>query len=642
MKVTFQKLTESIIPVVLLLFGLFFVLVFVEYRASEEAERDTVIYVSLQNQAEAVPEEENDTVFEDDYSDDPRIVKAQELIAKGMFDKAEEIYFGILAKEPSTQIYNWLGTLYLKQQSYDKAIVSFSSALRLNSRYFKARYNRALAYSALDEDQQAISDYQAVIQDFDNHAKSHFNLGLLFYRQKEYADAADEFKRTVSLSSGDTKVKALYLLGRTYSKLYPGRKEMATEAFNEAIRLKPDHIASRLALVELAYPDTDEGYQKRLDALEVMLQLEPDNIAIYRAISEIYLALKKPSLALKVLQKALLHEPGNIALQFEVAEQMLRQSKVQEAVVQVQNILSIDPASTKAYFLLGRLYYELNDYEASDNAYAKLLALKPEGSPELWYNLGLLYTKMERYDEAGAAYHKALQLRSNYPESYYNLGLVALKQKNHTDAIRYFNRALKLRPDYYQAYYNLAIIDARQGDEQAAIKSYQKVLQIKPDHVTAKLNLAVRYAKIKAYAKAQAIYEEVLERDDSYFTAWLNLGLVYYQQKQYQHALEALEKAVALEPENEKAYRALAKNYSVLKMHKEANAILQELLAKNPSDVKTRLAYARSYYRARKFNTALREYEKVLKLDPDNAVAKKMIEKIQTKKRKKSVSKQSI
>lgn len=640
MKLPLHKLTESVIPVILLLSGIFFVLLFVEYRASQEAEKAHHIHITAQTSVQSVLENEMNTVVEVDFSDDPRIVQAQGLIAEQKFSEAEKIYFSILAQDSSAQIHNWLGTLYLKQEAYDKAVVSFSNALKLNSRYYRARYNRALAFSALDEDQRAISDYQAVIQDFDSHVKSHFNLGLLFYRQKEYTDAVDEFKRTAALGSGDIKVKALYLLGKSYTRLFPLQTEIAKASFNEAIRLKPNHIESRLALVDLEYPKNEEGYAKKLEALDVMLSLEPENIAIYRAVSKVYLALGKKSLALKSLQEALLYEPNNLELQFDVVELLIRLHKDDEAITALEKILTIEPTSTKAYFLLGRLYYLQGAFDASLSAYNKAQALKPEGSPELWNNLGLLYAKMERYDEAKEVYMKALSLRSAYPQVYYNLGLLAYKQKEFDRAQGYYEEAISLRPDYHQAYHNLALVFTKLGENDKAIAAYIKVLEVKPDSVRDKLSLAVRYSKVKEYNKARAIYEAILDKDSSYFTAWLNLGLVHYQQKEYQHSLEALEKAVELEPESEKAYRALAKSYSALKMHDEAISILQKLLEKNPSDVKTRLAFARSYYRAEKRNTALREYNKVLRLDPENSVAKKMIERIEIKKRKNNVSNQ--
>ena len=639
MKMPMHKINESIIPVILLLSGIFFVLLFVEYRASLDAEKAQYIHITAQTSAQNIPENEMNTVVEIDYSDDPRIVKAQALIAEQKFSEAEKIYFSILAQEPSSQIHNWLGTLYLKREEYDKAIVSFSSALELNSRYYRARYNRALAYSALDEVQKAISDYQAVIQDFDAHAKSHFNLGLLFYREKEYVDAADEFKRTAALSSGDKKVKALYLLGKSYTKLFPLQTEIAKGAFTEAIRLKPDHIASRLALVDLEYPKNEEGYEKKLEALNVMLSLEPENITVLRTIANVYRALDKEDIALKSLQQALLYEPNNLAIQFEAAELLIRLRKEQEAIAVLEKILTIEPTSTRAYFLLGRIYYLQGSFEASLSAYSKVHSLKPDGSPELWNNLGLLYAKMKRYDDAKDVYAKALSLRREYPQVHYNLGLLSLKQKELEKAQGHFEEAIRQRPDYHQAYYNLGLVFARQGENDKAIEAYQKVLTIKPDSVRVKLNLAVRFSKTKKYAQAREIYEKILEKDSSYFTAWLNLGLVYYQQKEYALSQEALEKAIALEPESQKAYRALAKSYSAQKMHDEAINILRKLLNQNPSNVKTRLAYARSYYRAKKKNTALREYKKVLKLDPENIVAKKMIEKIETRKRKKNASK---
>lgn len=627
-----HKLTESILPVILLLSSIVFVLIFVEYRASLDADRAYVIHITSETSQESAPEKESDELVEVDFSDDPRIIKAQDLIEQGLYAKAEDIYFSILANEPSAQIHNWLGTLYLKQKSYEKAVVSFSNALKINSRYHRARYNRALAYSALDQFDKAVGDYKKVIQYFDAHVKSHFNLGLLFYNHEMYMAAAEEFERTTALSSGAIKIKAFYFLGKSYTRISPQEKEKAVAAFNAAIRLDPAHIASRLALIDLEYSNDKRGKEKRLEALNTLLSLEPANVMIYRAIADLYHAMGNDALMLKSLKDALLNDPDNIDLQLEVATILMRTKKSQEAIAILEKILTIEPANTKAYFLLGRLYYLQGAYETALSTYNKVQSLNGESSPELWNNLGLLYSKMKRFGDAEDAYKKALLLRSDYPEAYYNLGLLLFKQDKFDKAIGFFEKAIQIRPDYHQAYYNLALAFSKQGDEVKAIEAYKKVLEISPQHISSKLNLAVRYSKAKEYKQAQKLYEEVLEQDSSYFTAWLNLGLVLYQQKEYGSAQDALEKAISLEPENDKAFRALAQNYGAMGMHDEAIEILERLLEQNPSDIRTRLAYARAYSRAKNSDAALIEYNKVLKLDPGNKIAKKMIERIESKK----------
>ena len=634
-----QKITESVIPVILLLSAIFFILLFVQYRATQDAELAHHIHITAQTSTQEVSRNEMNNVMEVDFSDDPRIQKAEELIKKGMLSEAESIYFRILAKEPSAQIHNWLGMLYLKEQKYDKAVVSFTNALKINRRYYRARYNRAIAYSALDEYDKAVSDYKEVIRVFDSHAKSHFNLGLLYYKNDDFVLAAEEFARTADLSSGDIKVKALYMLGKSYTRVSPPKREEAAAAFTAAIRLKPDHVASRLALIDLEYPEDEEGYKNRLEQLERLAVLEPENIDVYRATADVYLAQKKEARALRTLQEGLLHEPDNIDLQFEVIELLTRLKKESEAIAELEKILTVDPSNTRAYFLLGQLYSLQGLYDASLEAYNKVLAIKKEGSPELWNDLGLLYAKMERFEDARKAYTKALKLKKGYPEVYYNLGLLSMSQGADAKAQTYFEEAIGLRPDYPEAYRNLAQLYTEQKEYDKAVEAYLKVLEYAPDSPQVKLSLAVCYSKLKAYDKARAIYEEILEKDSSYYTAWLNVGLVYYRQKEYDRSREALEKAVALEPDDANAYRALAKTYRALAKHDKAIDILKKLLEQNPSDIETRLDYARSYYRAKMQDKALSEYKKVLSLDPENSAAKKMIEKMETAKTENNVSK---
>jgi len=635
MRVSLHKITESVIPVILLLGAIFVLLFFVQYRASLDADKAKYIHITSTTAMPSLLDDEMDSHAETDFSDDPRVIKAQALITQKMYKDAENIYFSVLAKKPSTQVHNWLGVLYLKQKQYHKAVVSFSHALKLSPRNYRARYNRALAYSSIKEEIKAIKDYKKVIKSFDAHTKSHFNLGLLYYKQKLYDYAILEFEKTASLSSGDKKAKALYLLGKSYMKLTPASIEKAEETFTAVIRLKPDHISSRLALIKIEYPKKTQDYEEHIQALQALAELNPENLTVYRIIADIHHANNNMSQKLVVLEEALRHAPNNIELQIETALLLMQENKTQEAIFRLENVITLDPSNTKVYFLLGRLYYLQENYEAALSSYAKIHELKPKGSAELWNNLGLLYTKMKQYEKAQEMYKKALGLRKTYPEAYYNLGLLFVKMKELKKAQDSFEKAIELRPKYAQAFYSLGSVFAQLKEHEKSAMAYEKSLLIFPNRIRAKFNLALQYSKLNSLDKAQNIYKDILEKDESYFIAWLNLGRINYQLKAYKDSIQALNKAISLEPEHKRAHRALAKSYRALKMFDEALLILEKLLEKDPSSIKTRLIYARSYYRYKKYKLALAEYEKILKLEPKNKVAKKMTKRIKRKLRSK-------
>ncbi len=635
MRLPIHKITQSIIPVILLLSALFVLLFFVQYRASLDADKAKYIHITSQTAMPQSAENEMDDGVELDFSDDARIIKAQALMSKTMYKEAEDIYFEVLAKEPSSQIHNWLGVLYLKQEDYHKAVVSFSNALKFNAKNYRALYNRALSYGALDERDHAIEDYKKVIEGFDSHAKSHFNLGLIYYKQKMYKDAIQEFEKTANLSSGNKNIKSLYLLGKSYSKMSPPENDKAMAAFNATIRLKPGHVPSRLALIEIMYLNAPDAYKEQLEELQVLTELEPENISIYKAIAELHHKNNKEDLRLQALEEALRYEPNNIDLTIDTVLLLMKAKKTQKAIARLEEGLTFDPSNTKVYFLLGRLYYLQNNYDASLAAYTKVQELSTDSSPELWNNMGLLYVKMKDMKKAKESYEEALKIRSDYPEVYYNYGLLFFKNKEFDKAQTYFKKAIVLRSDYAQAYYNLALIATQLNKHEEAIEAYTKVLELTPDKIKVKFNLAVQYSKLEAYENAQSLYTEIIEEDESYFIAWLNLGLTSYQLKEYEDSIEALQKAVALEPEHDKANRSLAKSYRAVKKFDEALEILERLLESDPSDLKTRFVYARTYYRYKKYDLALHEYKKILRLEADNATAKRMIKLIKKKKRKK-------
>ena len=64
-----------------------------------------------------------------------------------------------------------------------------------------------------------------------------------------------------------------------------------------------------------------------------------------------------------------------------------------------------------------------------------------------WYSLGTIYHDVEDYEEARNAYSEAIALRIDYSEAYGNRALASAELKEYEQAIGDHNAAIVLRPD---------------------------------------------------------------------------------------------------------------------------------------------------------------------------------------------------
>ncbi|WP_457746788.1 tetratricopeptide repeat protein [Sulfurimonas sp.] len=619
-----KHITQSILPVIALLSTIFFVLLLVQYKAMQKSDRAKYIYISA-NENVNTNINENE-IFENDYSENPIVLKANDLLQKKKFNKAENLYYQLLSNQTSPQIYNLLGILYLKQKLDNKALVAFSNALKLDPGYYKARYNRALIYSSIKKYKDAEADYKKILSSFNAHSKTHLNLGLLYYKTKRYNLAIQEFLETIKLSSGEKKIKAYYLLAKSYSKITPPQKTKAIEAYKELIRLNPAHINAHIALALLENNDA----MQQIGALKKLLNLSNNALSVYKAMIKIYKQKNQQALILQTIKNAMLNHPNNIKFKLELIEILLKTKNNADAKNQLLSLLEIDKKNTQALFLLAKTYSNLQEYEKSLEIYKNILKIQNKNiSAEVLYNLGLLYNKMQRYPEAKESYLSAIEKKHDYAEAYYRLAQLSLKIKNKNEAIKHLTKAIELKRNYISAYKALAKIYSNDGEYLEAIELYKRVLSFAPRNIKIKLSLANKYAKIKNYTKAKEIYEEILQKDKSYFLAWLNLGLAEYNLKEYDSAKKSLMHALELKNDANKAYRILAKVYIASQEYNEAIDILMKLLDQDPSDVKARLYYANSLYKTNEYDKAIKEYKKILALNPNNQKAKTMIEQLQ-------------
>ncbi len=201
------------------------------------------------------------------------------------------------------------------------------------------------------------------------------------------------------------------------------------------------------------------------------------------------------------------------------------------------------------------------------------------------------------------------------------------KAKTLQDAQKYFQKGqFDKAAKEYQA---LAKADPQDVNIRAKLAGiYAKIGQM-PQAMAAFQEAATIYAKKGFYNKAVAIYKQMLQADPTYVEGYLKLaetfqkmGLMVDAMSQYKivvahydkegqahKALEILQKMVDLDPSNPATHVKLAELYYKQSMpaegYKQLRAVLDDLLSK------------------KRFEDALKVYDRLLHFDPENAVALK-------------------
>lgn len=216
-------------------------------------------------------------------------------------------------------------------------------------------------------------------------------------------------------------------------------------------------------------------------------------------------------------------------------DQAYKKEKLQKAIDFYNQGLNLYPEHYEAWYNLGNIYVEYEDYYSASDAYEKAIEYNPKYTIARM-NLGIISTeKLGNFNEAINQYNTIIGTRkhlwfipfifsniksekTNRGLAYYNMGVAYREKALYMDRNRehsyeylmksiqaYKNAARILKKDY-DTRYNLAIVYQLAGDYQNAGLNYCKAIQLKPMNYEAHYNLAVLLRHLRMYKEA---YNEI-------------------------------------------------------------------------------------------------------------------------------------
>ena len=122
-------------------------------------------------------------------------------LLEGKWDKAIE-WFQKAADDVTYQTpqyaYNNMGLAYFNKGAVEKAVSSYEEALKLSPSYSPAYFNLGTAYEAMGKQEKAINAYKRAIQHYPKYTAAHLTLGRLFLKLGKKKKAKEELNLTLS------------------------------------------------------------------------------------------------------------------------------------------------------------------------------------------------------------------------------------------------------------------------------------------------------------------------------------------------------------------------------------------------------------------------------------------------------------
>jgi tetratricopeptide (TPR) repeat protein len=319
----------------------------------------------------------------------------------------------------------------------------------------------------------AAAEYKKILALDPNNVSAHSNLGLAFYMQDQFAQAAGEFKIALSHKPDLWNIAALCGLSEAKS----GENADALEHLQPAFQ----HVAEpslRMAVGKQLFGLLFEGgdLKSAADVVDQLQKLDSENVDVLYAAHQVYSLLADKAFL------AMAHLGPTSARMYQLRGDRMAQIGNKEGAITAYRLAIVrDPHLSGAHFALGEVLSvspNAKQREEAEGEYYKALEDNPLDE-KAECRLGDIEVQRSNLQAASTHYKRALQLQPNDPDVNEGMGLVLLASNRTQEALVYLNRAVQIDPMDMAAHYHLSLANRKTGDLNAAKHEMDEFLKLK-------------------------------------------------------------------------------------------------------------------------------------------------------------------
>ncbi|MDP8205636.1 MAG: tetratricopeptide repeat protein [Candidatus Electryonea clarkiae] len=267
-----------------------------------------------------------------------------------------------------------------------------------------------------------------------------------------------------------------------------------------------------------------------------------------------------------------------------VGREVMKAGNYREAYSYFASALKIQPDYTEPHINIGKLYYQMGEFDKAVEWLKKAIAFDPPQKDLIYNNLGMMYAKKGDQLTAISMFEKALSIGMQSAAVYKNIGAARYQLKDYQGAIEAFSAAIELKPDLKSLYEEMlkrTVIDFFEKDDEEFGKivqaakdhiergvkeeelavydsvSVRKFLQNSPKRAIDYFNLARALESNEELESAIINYEKSLRLNPRNPQVYLRIGIIALKQNENEKAVSYLRQALTLDPNNTTARRAL-------------------------------------------------------------------------------------
>jgi tetratricopeptide (TPR) repeat protein len=501
--------------------------------------------------------------------------------------------------------YEEMAQTYGNSDYATRAIEEYKMALNDDptSKYLNSHL--ADLYFATGHIKEAVEAAQQQIKSNPKDLDAHRLLAEVYLRSLGNQEQSDVASQMMKLAIGEyEKIVQLapnslddhLMLARLYAADHDNAK--AEEQLAAARQINPGSEETAL-IANRFYTDIGDN-QKAIDVLRSLPANDQTARTEYQ-LGMTYDQMKDPQDAVLAFRQALNLEPDNLDVEKALAHDLVATGQSQEALKSWQDVAAGDPTDSEAWGQIAEIEQENGQFAAALAAVRKARDL--DGSNlEYQFQEATLDDALGHLDDAATVYNQ-LVTATEHPS-----GVYSDREKG--------NYALVLG--------RLASVYREQGRTDLAIAAYQKQAALGGDFEEQAYDLEVEtYREAREYDKAVATAQEAVQKQPKSLDAKLTLARQLADTGHADQGIAMAKDLVAANPRNLETYYQLAQIYSDLRKWKDAADVLnaaQKQASKKDDQMMVDFERAMMEDRAKRYDAAEADFQKVLAMDPDNAL----------------------
>ncbi|HLN53605.1 MAG TPA: tetratricopeptide repeat protein [Lentimicrobium sp.] len=483
----------------------------------------------------------------------------------------------------------------------------------VESKFFEA--NKA---KITDNPGEAMYLFKEVTSLDPSHDASWFEIGLLYYKQRDINNAIINIEKAYNLRHDN--VWYALTLGSLYAQ--NSQFDKAIDVYEALHKLEPNN---RSYAMELANLNLKAGNPNR--ALQLFDEIESregvsEEISLRK--HHIYLADGKKKKAQEEIEKLAAANAYDSRIQSLLAEYYMMNGMEQKAFETYQQILSIDPDNPYINISLADYYRKKGDLKKSLEALKKGFSNQYLDASTKMQIMSTYYSQTGNYE---GIEDDILELSGILVEQHpgdpqvlaFRAQMLAMEER-YAESLDLFKKVSELDPGKYEVWENILRLTALKEDYDSLLIVSKEAIELFPVQPMPYYFNAVGQVMLKQYEDAlvslnkgvKLVFNDNLMMSDFYNM----IGDALYQLDRNDEAFSAYENSIRYNSENavvlnNYAYYLSLKNQDLEKAERMAIKA-NELSPSNPTYLDT---YAWVLYKKGLYNEALAQMEKVLQLE---------------------------